>query len=49
MSICRIFGIFEQNHAKMLKTLEHFTVKELIELTKKFNGFLFDEELFITH
>jgi len=48
LSICRIFGIFEQNHAKMLKTLEHFTVKELIELTKKFNGFLFDEELFIT-
>ena len=32
----------------MLKTLEHFTVKELKELTKKFNGFLFDEELFIT-
>jgi AraC family transcriptional regulator, transcriptional activator of pobA len=48
LSFCRIFGIFERNRAKLLKTLEHFTVKELIELTKRFNGFLFDEALFIT-
>ncbi|HPX79823.1 MAG TPA: helix-turn-helix domain-containing protein [Bacteroidales bacterium] len=32
----------------MIRTFEHFTEKELVELTKQFNGILIDNQLFIT-
>lgn len=32
----------------MIRTLEHFSEKELVELTAKFKGILFEKQLFIT-